>query len=94
VHLIYKFPLFCNKVLTHTKKCVIISRIEYPFEAFGMKKPIAEGTLENLILSAEGARLQNVAESLRQKDGADKSIHLCLCVNPELPKNLVAIFIF
>jgi len=68
VHLIYKFPLFCNKVLTHTKKCVIISRIEYPFEAFGMKKPIAEGTLENLILSAEGARrIRRISQAKGQR---------------------------
>ena len=40
-----------------------------PVDASGMKRPVAEGTLENLIfMSAEGAR--RFAESLRPKDRA------------------------
>ena len=42
-----------------------------------MYRPDGEGTLENPIgLGAEGARWISPAESLRQKDGADK--YFCL----------------
>ena len=68
----------------------------YPVKLSGFFRLKAEGTPENLILSAEGARSVLSAESLRQKDGADKSLnlHMSVCQFPEpLSVTQAAIFI-